>query len=334
MSVKFGFRAVTEEYPPEVLVEQIRVAEEAGFDFVTASDHFHPWFHTNAQAPQAWILLAAAAAVTKRIELGTGVTSPFSRYHPAIVAQSFSTLQRLSGGRVFLTVGTGEAMNEIPLGLPWPPYRERAQQLREAIEIIERLWNEEFVNFRGKHYSLRSANLYTKAENPPKLYMAAIGPKSTRTAGRIADGVYTFPVPKQYYTETFFPALRKGVEESGRSFDEIDKGIEFLVSYDPDYDKALKQIARWRSTLITDILESELYDPRVLESHGEKIPLEKLSERWVICTDIEDCLPKIEEYIKLGFNRIEIHSASADQKTFAKSFARNLEYLKEQKPNH
>jgi len=160
--VEFGFRAVTEEYPPDQLIEQIIVAENAGFDFITASDHFHPWFHVNAQAPQAWIVLAAAASITKKVELGTGVTSPFSRYHPAIVAQSFATLQCLAGERIFLTVGTGEAMNEIPLGLPWFSYKKRAQQLREAIEIIKRLWNEEFVTFEGEFFTLKNANLYTK----------------------------------------------------------------------------------------------------------------------------------------------------------------------------
>lgn len=330
MKVKFGFRAVTEEYPPEELIEQVMSAEKAGFDFITASDHFHPWFHVNAQAPQAWIVLAAAASITKKVELGTGVTSPFSRYHPSIVAQSFATLQRLSGGRVFLAVGTGEAMNAIPLGLLWPSYAERSQQLREAVEVIKKLWNEEFTTFDGKFFTLRNARLYTKPKNPPRIYMAASGPMSAKIAGSITDGIYTFPAPKQLYLEKLFPAFDEGVRESGRSVEAVDKGIEFLISYDPDYDKALRQIAHWRSTLIAGALECELCDPRILEAEGAKIPLEELSQRWLICTHIEDCLPKLEEYIKLGFTRIEIHSSAADQKAFLKAFTPHLVHLKEQ----
>lgn len=329
MRVKFGFRAVTEEYSPEQLVEQIAVAEKAGFDFVAISDHFHPWFHTGAQASQAWIVLAAAASITTKIEMGTCVTSPFSRYNPGIVAQSFATLQRLSGDRVFLIVGTGEAMNEIPLGLPWLSYAERAHQLKEAVEVIKKLWKEEFVTYKGKFFTLKDANLYTKPRCLPKLYMAASGPMSAMTAGRIADGIYTFPAPKQFYLEKLFPAFEEGVKQSGRSIQTVDKGIELLISYDPDHDKALKQIAHWRSTLITGVLESELYDPRILESEGEKIPVENLAERWIVCTNIEDCLPKLEEYINMGFTRIEIHSSASDQKVFAKNFAKYLAYLRE-----
>ncbi|MFZ2071831.1 MAG: TIGR03557 family F420-dependent LLM class oxidoreductase [Halobacteriota archaeon] len=329
MNVKFGFRAVTEEYPPEQLIKQIIAAENAGFDFVTISDHFHPWFHVNAQASQAWIVLAAAASITKKVELGTGVTSPFSRYHPGIIAQSFATLQCLAGERIFLTVGTGEAMNEIPLGLPWLSYAERAQQLREAIEIIKMLWSEAFVTFEGKFFTLANANLYTKPKNPPKLYLAASGPKSAKAAGKITDGIYTFPASKKHYLEKLFPAFEQGVKESGKSAEAVDKGIEFLVSYDPDYDKALKQLAHWRSTLVTHVLESEEHDPRILQAEGERIPMEELTERWLICTKIEDCLPELEEYIKLGFTRIEIHSRTADPKAFATDFTQNLAYLKE-----
>jgi coenzyme F420-dependent glucose-6-phosphate dehydrogenase len=328
--LKFGFRAVTEEYPPEELIEQIKAAEAAGFDFVTASDHFHPWFHTDAHAPQAWIVLAAAASVTKRVELGTGVTSPFSRYHPGIVAQSFATLQRLSGGRVFLVVGTGEAMNEFPLGLPLFSHKERTQQLIEAIEIIKKLWNEDFVTFRGKYFTLKNAKLYTKPNNPPKLYMAAQGPKSGRIAGELTDGLYTITAPKQYYLEKLFPAFEEGVKESGKKVEAVDKWVEFCISYHPDYDKALKQIAHWRSTLLTELQYSDQSDPRILQARGEKIPLKELTQRWIICTHIEDCLPSLEEYIKLGFTNIEIHSSTADQKAFAKDFSQNLAYLKEQ----
>jgi len=324
MEVKFGFRAVTEEYSPTELLRQIISAEAAGFDFVTASDHFHPWFHTNAQASQAWLVLAAASSLTKKIEIGTGITSPFSRYHPAIVAQSFATLQYLSNGRAFLSVGTGEAMNEVPLSLAWASYKERSQQLREAVEIIKKLWSEEFATFEGQFFALKEANLYTKPKKRPAIYMAASGPRSAKIAGMISDGLYTFPAPKQIFLEKLFPAFKEGVKTSGRNVEQVEKIIELLVSFDPDYDKALTQIAHWRSTLISEVLNRDIYDPRILEAEGSKIPLEDLSHRWVICTNIEDFISTVEEYIKLGFTRIEIHSSTSDQEAFMFTLKRHL----------
>jgi len=327
--LEIGFRAVTEEYPPEELLKQVRAAEDAGFDFVTASDHFHPWFHTGAQSSQAWILLAAAASVTRRVKLGTGVTSPFSRYHPGIVAQSFATLHRISGGRAFLGVGTGEAMNEIPLGLNWPPYRERVEILREAVQVIRMLWKGDFVSFNGRFFRLLNAKLYTRPDPPPRIHVAASGPKMARVAGEIGDGLYTFPLPRGRL-RAVLSSFEDGVRASGRIPEEVDRGVEFLVSYDVDYDAALRRIGRWRGTLIREAFTGNICDPRVIQRKGEELPLEAITERWVVCTDVEDCLPKIEEYIKLGFTRIEVHSSSPDQVEFVRMFKQHIAYLKEE----
>ncbi len=129
---------------------------------------------------------------------GTGLTAPTTRYHPAIVAQAFATLGDMYPGRVFIALGTGEAMNELPLGLNWPGFKERAERLEEAIKVMRLLWTKEFVNFRGKYYRLSGANLYTKPQRPIPIYVAANGPKTAEMAGRHADGFLTLPFPDSH----------------------------------------------------------------------------------------------------------------------------------------
>ena len=174
---KFGYRAVEEKWQPSRLLDLAVIAESLGFDFICTSDHFHPWFHQGGCGGQAWVWIAAAAAKTKNIRLGTGVTTPSIRYHPAIIAQSFATLAEMFPLRIFLGLGTGEAMNEIPLGLEWPHFKERAERLQEAIDVINLLWKGDFVTYTGKFFSLRNARLYTIPAKKIPIYVAASGPK-------------------------------------------------------------------------------------------------------------------------------------------------------------
>jgi len=193
--MKFGFRAVSEQFPPKELLKQAKDVDRAGFDFITISDHFHPWFHTDAQSPFSWVWIASAAQATNNIHIGTGVTSPIFRYNPGVIAQAFATLDSLYPGRIFLTLGTGEGMNEVPLGYVWPPYSERAEKLEEALEIIRSLWGGNFVDYNGKHFKLRGANLYTKPKGTIPVFVAARGMNMARFSGRIADGIYTHSAP-------------------------------------------------------------------------------------------------------------------------------------------
>jgi len=175
--MKFAWLCSHEAYQPEELVGQALAAEEAGFDMVLGSDHFHPWVDDPSAAGFVWSWLGAVAARTGRVQLGTAVTCPLFHYHPALVAQMAATVDRLSGGRLLLGVGTGEAINERPLGFPFPGYAERQSRMQEALQIIHRLLAGEKVSFNGEYYTTETARLYSPPVGPLPVLMAAGGPK-------------------------------------------------------------------------------------------------------------------------------------------------------------
>jgi coenzyme F420-dependent glucose-6-phosphate dehydrogenase len=189
--MKFAWLCSHESSQPEDLVEQAVAAENAGFDVVLGSDHFHPWVDDVGAAGFVWSWLGAVAARTDRVQLGTCVTCPLFHYHPALVAQMTATMDRLSGGRMLLGLGTGEAINERPLGFPFPGYRERQARMREALEIIHRLLNGEKLSYQGDYYTTDAARLYSPPVHPVPALMAAGGPKSAEFAGQHADGIIT-----------------------------------------------------------------------------------------------------------------------------------------------
>jgi coenzyme F420-dependent glucose-6-phosphate dehydrogenase len=189
--MKFAWLCSHESYQPEALVEQAIAAEEAGFDVVLGSDHFHPWVDDTSAAGFVWSWLGAVAQATRHVELGTAVTCPLFHYHPALVAQMAATTDRLSGGRLFLGVGTGEALNERPLGFPFPGYAERQARMQEALEIMHRLFGGEKLTFDGEHYQTTTARLYSPPPGSLPILMAAGGPKSAQFAGTYADGLIT-----------------------------------------------------------------------------------------------------------------------------------------------
>ena len=174
--IKLGYKASAEQFAPRPLVEFAVVAEATGFDSVVVSDHFQPWRHTDGHAPFSFAWLAALGERTKRVTLGTSVVTPTFRYHPAIVAQAMATLASLYPDRVLLGVGTGESMNEVPvLGIEWPDFKERFGRLKEAIEIMRKLWTEERVTFDGEYFHTRNATVYDRPEHKIPLYVAASG---------------------------------------------------------------------------------------------------------------------------------------------------------------
>ena len=214
--MKFAWLCSHEAYQPEELVDQAVAAEEAGFDVVLGSDHFHPWVDDPAAAGFAWSWLGAVAARTGRVQLGTSVTCPLFHYHPGLVAQMAATTDRLSGGRLLLGVGTGEAINERPLGFPFPGYAERQARMREALEIIHRLFAGEKVSFDGTYYTTETAKLYSPPVGRLPVLMAAGGPKSAGFAGRYADGLITsVKQPGDTLAKVIEPYRRAAAERGG-----------------------------------------------------------------------------------------------------------------------
>lgn len=313
MTFELGYWAPQEQHSPAELLRLVVEAEEVGFRRCITSDHFHPWFHQDASSGSTLVWLASALERTQSMIIGTGVSAPIHRYHPAMLAQAFATLDHLHPGRVALGVATGEAMNEVPLGFGWPPFKERLERLEEAICIMNLLWSQEFVTFRGKHYQLRDANLYVKPRNRIPVYVAASGPTVADLAGRLADGLLTVPQPDNRLTEIILPALRKGAEAADREMAELNLLLEFKFSYDEDYDRALESVRRWGATEIPGIFGKEIYDPRQLEEMAMSVSSEELLKAWKVVTDPEELMGPLEEYAKLGFKEIYLHSSSPQE---------------------
>ena len=187
---RFGYTLSSEEFPASELLRQAVLAEDAGFDFLTISDHFHPWTSAQGESPHVWTSLGAVAAGTSSVQMGTGVTCPISRQHPVIVAQAAATASELSGGRFFLGVGTGEALNEHVTGAVWPPIDVRQEMLIEALGIIRELWTGETVDHHGVHFTVENAKLFSASPHPIEIIWAASGERSARLAAQHADGLW------------------------------------------------------------------------------------------------------------------------------------------------
>jgi G6PDH family F420-dependent oxidoreductase len=189
--VRIGYKLIAEAYSPTEMVRQAVRAEEAGFDFVEISDHYHPWVSEQQHSGFAWSMLAAMAVRTERIELATGVTCPFLRYHPAIIAQAAATTQLLAEGRFTLGLGSGERLNEHVVGKGWPPVHVRHQMFRESLEIIRLLWQGGYQSYEGRHLTLEDARVFDLPDRLPPIVVATGGARASTLAAELADGIFT-----------------------------------------------------------------------------------------------------------------------------------------------
>lgn len=314
-----------EQFQPDVALEHAVLAEKYGFESIWASDHFMPWYHTDASSVFCWSWLGAAAHATGKIKFGTGLTCPTFRYHPGIVAQAFATLNYLFPERIFLSLGTGEALNEMPLGYEWPPHSERLKRLEEAIEVIRKLWSGDLISYKGSYYKLRKAKLYTPPRSKIPIFVAASGAKAAELAGRVGDGLLTVPNPDDsYYQNLILPAMERGLKSAGRSYENFERHIELQVSYDESYDSALKSVRPWAGNIMPIFFNLGVSDPRVIEEHGNFVGDKELAKVWVISTSSEPIIRAIERYIRLGFTGVHITSSSPSQEKFMKLFEKEI----------
>ncbi len=291
------------------------MADRAGFTAIWASDHFHPWFHTGATETQAWIWISSLLERTKAVPVGTGVTAPILRYHPAIIAQAFASMEAIHGPRVFLSLGAGEALNEMPLGFQWIGVRERRERVIESVKLIRKLMSEKFVNFQGKYFTLKDANLYMKASFP--IFIGASGPKMAEVAGELGDGFLTIK-GAEYAKRELFPAIARGAKKVGKTLDDITKVIEIDMSYHSDYDKALAPLRTQAGTLVPGMFLDPIYDPREIEKMGSRVTDDELAKAFVVGTMPEDFIKPIEGAFQLGFDHVYVASLSPDEKNFIK----------------
>jgi coenzyme F420-dependent glucose-6-phosphate dehydrogenase len=319
----FGYKASAEQFGPRELLEFSAIAEEVGFDSVVVSDHFQPWRHTGGHAPFSFAWLAGLGERTNRIRLGTSVVTPTFRYHPSIVAQAMGTLGSLYPGRVFLGVGTGESMNEVPsIGIEWPEQKERFARLKESIALMQRLLSEDRVTFEGEYYRTQNATIYDRPEDSVPIYVAASGPAAAKLAGRVADGfICTSGKAPELYSETLIPALNEGAEKAGRDPNSIERMIEMKVSFDTDKERALQDTRYWGALALKPEEKTGVEDPMELERLADALPVERAASRWIVSDDPEEQVVRIQPYIDLGFTHLVFHAPGPDQERFLRLYA-------------
>ncbi len=311
--MRYGYKASAEQFPPQRLLDLAVAAERAGFDSVWTSDHFQPWRHTDGHAPNALVWLGAATQATERVTLGTSVLTPSFRYNPAIVAQAIATLACLAPGRVILGVGTGESLNEIPVGIDWPEQSERFARLKESVTLIQQLFREDFVSFEGEYYRTQNATIYDKPEQPVPIYIAASGPAAARLAGRIADGlICTSGKGVELYTETLLPAVDEGAAKAGRDATKLGRMIEMKVSFDTDRARAMEDTKVWSALALSGEQKVGVEDPREMERLAKTVE-DVAHRRWLVSSDPDEHVEQIATYIDYGFDHLVFHFPGNDQ---------------------
>jgi coenzyme F420-dependent glucose-6-phosphate dehydrogenase len=324
MALTFGYKASAEQFPPKELLEYAVLAEQLGLDIVAVSDHFQPWRHAGGHSPAVLPWLGALGQRTERALLGTSVLTPTLRYHPSIVAQAFATLACLTPGRIFLGVGTGEAMNETPpTGTDWPPAKERRARLAEAIELMRRLWTEERVTFAGEHYRTEHATVYDRPDEPVPVYVAASGPLAAKLAGRMGDGfICTSGKQPELYGE-LLAAVEEGARGANRDPTSIVRMIEVKVSYDHDEAYARDACRWWAALALTTEEKSGIEDPIEMERLADAAA-DRAHTRFIVSDDPEEMARRIGEYVALGFTRLVFHAPGADQRRFLEQFCADV----------
>jgi G6PDH family F420-dependent oxidoreductase len=310
----YGFALSSEDWGPKELVEQARRAEQAGFEFACISDHFHPWLDVQGNSPFVWTVVGGIAATTDRIRLGTGVTCPTVRIHPAIIAQAAATAAAMMPGRFFLGVGSGENLNEHVLGDHWPPVSVRLEMLEEAVEVIRKLWRGKLTSHRGRHYTVENARLYTLPAEPPPIVVSAFGPEATDSAARIGDGWWNTK-PDAELLGRFREAAGGGKPTYG----------QVKVCWGADQAEARRTAHRlWANMGIPGQLSQELPLPDHFEQAAQLVTEEEATRYTPCGPDPEPYLRAIGQFADAGFDHVYVHQIGPDQEGFFRFWEKEL----------
>jgi coenzyme F420-dependent glucose-6-phosphate dehydrogenase len=310
--MNIGYWLSSEEHSPRDLVANAKRAEDAGFDHLLISDHFHPWVDEQGNSPFVWSVIGGIASATQRIGLGTAVTCPLIRIHPAIVAHAAATVAAMMPGRFFLGVGTGENLNEHVHGDKWPAPDVRLAMLDEAIDVMRELWQGDYQTHRGKHYSVEQARLYTLPDEPPPIVVAAAQPKAAKLAGEKGEG-YMNTTPDREIVKTF--------EEAGGIGARYGKVTVVFVDSMDEAKRIAKE--RWPNQALGGSLSQDLALPRDFEAASQTVREEDLEESIVLGTDLEAIKDKIKEFEDAGFTHVALHDITERQQEFIE-FAKRL----------
>lgn len=326
--MKLGYKASAEQFAPRELVELAVAAEQHGMDTATVSDHFQPWRHQGGHAPFSLAWMTAVGERTTHLHLGTSVLTPTFRYNPAVTAQAFATMACLYPGRIFLGVGTGEALNEIATGHvgQWPDFKERYARLRESIRLMRALWQGDRVDFDGDYYYTKGASIYDVPEGGVPIYIAAGGPQMAKYAGRVGEGfICTSGKGAELYQDKLLPAVAEGEEAAGKPTGSVDRMIEIKISYDTDPALALENTRFWAPLSLTPEQKHSIEDPMEMERAADELPIEQVAKRWIVASDPDEAVEKVADYVKWGLNHLVFHAPGHDQRRFLELFGRDLE---------
>jgi coenzyme F420-dependent glucose-6-phosphate dehydrogenase len=309
----FGYTLSSEEHPPRDLVNHARRAEEVGFDFVSISDHFHPWVSAQGHSPFVWSVLGAVAASTADLGVGVGVTCPIIRIHPAILAQATATTSLLFEGRFVFGVGTGEALNEHILGHRWPPPDVRLAMLEEAVTVIRNLWTGETVDHRGDFYTIENARLFDAPSQPPPVIVSAFGPKAIELAARIGDG-YWGVAPDADAVDQY-----RGAGGTGPRYAQLN------VCWAEDSADARKTVHDvWPNSGIPGQLSQDLPTWTHFEEAAGMVTEEDATGSIPCGPDVEPFIESIRQYLAAGYDHLYFHQIGRDQDGFFRFWTETL----------
>ncbi|WP_138734948.1 TIGR03557 family F420-dependent LLM class oxidoreductase [Modestobacter excelsi] len=303
--MQVGYKIATEAFGPNEVVAQAVAAEEAGFDFVELSDHYHPWLEEQGHSGFTWSMLGAMAARTERIGLATGVTAPIIRYHPAVIAQAAATTQILSGNRFTLGIGSGERLNEHVVGGGWPAVRIRHHMLREALEIINLLWQGGYQSYEGEYLTLEDARVWDLPEQLPVIAVASGGPGASKLAAEYGSGLFATE-PKRELVEAY--AEHGG---SGPRYAEVP--MSWATTEDAAVQAAL-QTSRWALTGWP--VMSELPNPVNFDAASSTVDAEDIRGQFSVGPDLDVHVQQAQPYVDAGFDHIVLQNTGPDPDGF------------------
>jgi G6PDH family F420-dependent oxidoreductase len=312
--LQLGYSLSSEEHSAINLVRFAQRAEQAGFSFALISDHYHPWTSKQGQSPFVWSVLGAIAATTEKLHLGTGVTCPTIRIHPAIIAQAAATVAAMMPGRFFLGVGTGENLNEHVIGRKWPPPAVRQEMLEEAVSVIRLLWEGGIKSHRGRYFTVENAQLFTLPEKAPPIYVAAGGRKMAELAARIGDGLIT--------AGDEGPVIKAFNASAGKK---KPKYAQLTVCWAKTEREARRTAQKWWPIAAFPWpLLSELAIPSYFEEAAKSLTEDSIAKTLVCGPDPEKHIGKIQEMAKAGADHIYVHQVGNDQEGFFRFYEREV----------
>jgi G6PDH family F420-dependent oxidoreductase len=309
----FGMTLSSEEHPPRRLLEIATLAEETGFEFVSISDHYHPWIDAQGHSPFVWSMLGALA---ERIDLqvGVGVTCPIVRIHPAILAQATATTATLFEGRFVWGVGSGEALNEHILGDKWPPAPTRLEMLEEAIEVIRELWKGEDTSHHGRYYTVENARIYDPPEPVPPIVVSAFGPKATELAARVGDGLWL--------TSADEDAIKHWKEAGGSG----PIYAQMTLCWAPTQEEAVETVHRiWPNTGVPGQLSQDLPTPAHFEQAAQMVKPDDIASSTPCGPDAGPVLEQVRAMQDAGIDHVYFHQIGADQEGFCRFWTEELQ---------